>query len=260
MAIITLTSDWGLKDHYLAAVKGAIYTLLPEACIVDISHQIPSFDLTQAAFIILNLYKNLPPGTIHILGINTEASIESPHTVVFHDGQYFIGSDNGIFALIFDETPKEIIELDIIQDSDYFTFSTRDVFVKVACHLAKGEPLANLGRPKKTILSRISFKPVIDGNLIKGKVIYIDSYDNVFTNITESLFKSMTKGKKFIIQFRSASYRISDISRSYKDVVEGEMLALFSSSGHLEIAINQGKASSLLGLKIDQPVLIEILS
>ena len=131
--------------------------------------------------------------------------------------------------------------------------------MKVACHLAQGRPLSELGRPRKTILSRISFKPVIDGNLIKGKVIYIDSYENVFTNITEPLFKSMTKGKKFIIQFRSASYRITKISRSYNDEVEGEMLALFSTSGHLEIAINRGKASSLLGLRIDQPVLVEII-
>jgi len=260
MAIITLTSDWGLKDHYLAAVKGAIYNQISDAIIVDISHQIPSFDLNQAAFIIRNFYKNFPPGTIHILGINTEASIDTPHTVVFNDGHYFIGSDNGIFSLIFDEIPETIIELDIIQDSDYFTFSTRDVFVKVACHLSKGKPLAELGRPKETVLSKMSFKPVIDGSLIKGKVIYVDSYENVFTNITESLFKSMTRGKKFVIQFRSASYRINKISRSYNDEVEGEMLALFSTSGHLEIAINRGKASSLLGLKIDQPVLIEILS
>jgi hypothetical protein len=260
MAIITLTSDWGLKDHYLAAVKGAIYNQKPDAIIVDISHQIPSFDLNQAAFIIRNFYKNFPPGTIHILGINTEASIDTPHTVVFHDGHYFIGSDNGIFSLIFDEIPDTIIELDIIQDSDYFTFSTRDVFVKVACHLAKGKPLSELGRHKETVLSKMSFNPVIDGNLIKGKVIYVDSYENIFTNITESLFKSMTRGKKFIIQFRSASYRINKICRSYNDEVEGEMLALFSTSGHLEIAINRGKASSLLGLKIDQPVLIEILS
>ena len=258
MAIITLTSDWGLKDHYLSAVKGAIYNLMPDALVVDVTHQIPSFDLNQAAFIIRNFYRNFPPGTIHILGINTEASIDTPHTVVLHEGHYFIGADNGIFSLIFDEVPGTVIELDIIQDSDYFTFSTRDVFVKVACHIAQGKSLEELGRPKQSILSRISFKPVIDGNLIKGKVIYIDNYENVFTNITESLFRSMTKGKKFVIQFRSASYRINKISRSYNDEAEGEMLALFSSSGHLEIAINQGKASSLLGLKIDQPVLVEI--
>jgi S-adenosylmethionine hydrolase len=259
MPIITLTSDWGLKDHYLGAVKGAIYNRLPDVRIVDISHAIPPFDLNQAAFIIRNFYKNFPPGTIHILGINTEASIETPHTLVIQDGHYFIGSDNGIFSLIFDEKPETVIELDVLQDSDYFTFSVRDVFVKVACHIAEGKPIEQLGSPKNSIVQKMSFKPAIDGNLIKGKVIYIDNYENVFTNITEAFFKSFVKGQKFAIMFRSASYRITAISKSYKDVVEGEMLALFSTSGHLEIAINQGKACSLLGLKMDQPILIEIL-
>ncbi len=258
MAIITLTSDWGTKDHYLGAVKGAILSLLPDANIVDITHSIPAFDLNQAAFIIRNFYRNFPKGSIHILSVNTDASIETPHTLVIHDGHYFIGADNGLFSLIFDEEPGQVIELDVMQDSDYFTFSTRDVFVKVACHIALGKPISELGRPKKSLLKKMSFVPVIDGNLIKGKVIYIDNYENVFVNIDENLFRSMTKGKKFAILFRSASYRITEISRSYKDVVEGEMLALFSTTGQLEIAINQGKASSLLGLKIDQPVMVEI--
>jgi S-adenosylmethionine hydrolase len=259
MAIITLTSDWGLKDHYLGAVKGAILRLLPGAQIVDICHDIPAFDLNQAAFIIRNFYKNYPEGSIHILGINSEASIENPHTLVVNGGHYFIGADNGIFSLIFDDPPDKIIDLDIIQDTDYFTFPSRDVFVKVACHIAEGKPLEELGHIKKNLVQRMSFKPIVDGNLIKGKVIYIDNYENVFTNITEPFFRSVVKGKKFAILFRSATYRITELSKSYKDVVDGEMLALFSSSGHLEIAINQGKASSLLGLKIDQPVLVEIL-
>src|ERR1039457_4038386 len=174
MPIITLTSDWGIKDHYLAAVKGAIYNKLPDVRIVDISHAIPPFDLNQAAFIIRNFYKNFPPGTIHILGINTEASIETPHTLVIQDGHYFIGSDNGIFSLIFDEKPDTVIELDVLQDSDYFTFADRDVFVKVACHIAEGKPVEQLGTPKNSILQKMSFKPAIDGNLIKGKVIFID--------------------------------------------------------------------------------------
>jgi S-adenosylmethionine hydrolase len=258
MPIITLTSDWGYKDHYVAAVKGSILKLLPEAQVIDVSHEIPAFDLNQAAFIIRNFYKNFPEGSIHILGVNTEASIETPHMVVVNDGHYFIGADNGIFSLIFDEMPEKIIELDVIQDSDYFTFPTRDVFVKVACHIASGKPVEELGHPKASLMKKMSFQPVVDGNLIKGKVIYIDRYENVFTNITENLLKQHIRGKKFAITFRSASYRINSISKSYKDVVEGEMLALISSSGHLEIAINQGKASSLLGLRIDQPVLIEI--
>ena len=104
----------------------------------------------------------------------------------------------------------------------------------------------------------MAFQPVIQGDLIKGKVIYVDNYENVFVNITEALFNSATKGKKFVVTFRSPSYRITEISKSYKDVNQGEMLAIFSTSGYLEIAIREGKASSLLGLKMDQLVIIEL--
>ena len=259
MAIITLTSDWGVKDHYAGAVKGAILRLLPEAQIVDISHHIPAFDLNQAAFIVRNFYRNYPEGTIHILAINTEAAIETPHTLVFHHGHYFIGADNGIFSLLFDDKPTRIIELDIIQDSDYFTFPSRDVFVKVACHIAAGKPIEALGHPKDKLLQKMAFQPVIQGDMIKGKVIYLDNYENAFINITESLFRSIVKNHKFSITFRSANYSIDEISKSYKDVGPGVMLALFSSSGYLEIAICEGKAGSLLGLKMDQLVSVEIL-
>ena len=258
MSVITLTSDWGLRDHYLGAVKGAILRQLPDAAIVDISHEIPPFDLNQAAFIIRNSYLNFPEGSIHVIGINTEASIESPHTLVFHKGHYFIGADNGIFSLIFDEKPEQIIELEILQDSDYFTFSTRDVFVKAACHIASGKPMTELGHPKEKVLIRMAFQPVISNELIRGKVIYVDNYGNAFTNITESLFKETIRNHKFHITFRSPAYRITSISQSYQDVHEGEMLAIFSASGYLEIAINRGDAGSLLGLKLDTSVLIEV--
>ncbi|MFZ4520146.1 MAG: SAM hydrolase/SAM-dependent halogenase family protein [Bacteroidales bacterium] len=258
MAIITLTSDWGVKDHYTGAVKGAILRLLPEAQIVDISHHIPAFDLNQAAFIIRNVYRNFPEGTIHIIAINTEAAVETPHTLVFHHGHYFICADNGIFSLLFDDKPDKVIELDIIQDTDYFTFSTRDVFVKVAHHIATGQTIEELGFPKENTLQKISFQPVIQDDLIKGKVIYIDNYENVFINITESLFKTAVKNRKFAITFRSINYRIEEISKSYKDVSQGDMLALFSTSGFLEIAIREGKAGSLLGLKMDQLVTVEL--
>jgi len=258
MAIITLTSDWGVKDHYAGAVKGAILRLLPEAQIVDISHHIPAFDLNQAAFIVRNFYRNYPEGTIHILAINAEAGIETPHTLVYHHGHYFIGADNGIFSLLFDDKPTKIIEIDIIQDSDYFTFPSRDVFVKVACHIAAGKPIETLGHPKDKLLQKMAFQPVIQGDMIKGKVIYIDNYENAFVNITESLFRSIVKNHKFSISFRSANYSINEISKSYKDVSAGVMLALFSSSGYLEIAIREGKAGSLLGLKMDQLVTVEL--
>ena len=260
MPIITLTSDWGLKDHYLASVKGAFLRSIPGAILVDITHQIPPFDLNQASFILKSAYKNFPEGSIHIVGINTEASIEMPHVLIKHKGHYFIGTDNGVFALMFDETPELIIELDIIQTSNRFSFPSKDVFVQAAMHVVEGNDLEHLGEKRDSLTNKMSFKPVIESNLIKGKVIYIDGYQNVITNITEDLFKKVVKRKKFKILLRAGNYQITNISKSYLDVSEGELLALFDSENYLEIAINKGKASSLLGLGIDDVIRIEVLS
>ncbi len=255
MAIITLTSDWGSKDHYAGAVKGVILSKMPDARIVDISHNIPSFEIEQAAFVVRNTYPNFPPGTIHILGINTEESDKHAHTAVEMDGQYFIGTDNGIFSLIFDRKPDKIIELTISQDSDFFTFSSRDRFVKAAIHLAQGRKIDELGEQKTSIVEKMLLKPVHDSNVVKGHVMYIDSYENIITNITESFFKEARKNRKFSIIFRS--YEISKISRSYTDVAPGEILALFDSNGFLEIAMNQGNAAGLLGLDVKDMIRIE---
>lgn len=248
MPIITLTSDWGLKDHYLAVVKGSIYSLIPNANIVDVSHLIPKFDIAQAAYILKNAYSYFPKGSIHIIGVNTIASIESPHIGILYDGHYFIGADNGIFSLMFDGLPEKIIELEISQDSDYFTFSTKDVFVKAACHIAMGGKIEDLGFTVESLNNKSSFRPIIDENSIKGMVVYVDVYENVITNISESLFKSVQKGREYQIEIRRNT--IKRLSKSYNDVPEGEILALFGSNGLLQIALNIDKAKSLLGLSI----------
>jgi len=255
MPIITLTSDWGLKDHYTAAVKGSIMKQLPKSNIVDISHEIPAFNIEQASFIIKNCYCNFPKGTIHIISVNTTASIDTPHVVVQNEGHYFIGADNGIFSLIFEKEPEKVIELEIIQDSDYFTFSSRDLFVKTACLIAKGSSIDELGQIKSSVNQKILFNPVVEENVIKGIVIYTDVYENAITNITEQLFVDNIKNRSFTIKFRG--YEIDTISKSYHDVPHGELLALFGSNGHLEIAINQGNASGLLGLNFKDTIRIE---
>lgn len=255
MPIITLTSDWGPKDPYTGAVKGAILSKMPEATLVDISHSIPSFEIEQAAFVIRNSWKNFPEGTVHILGINTEESEKNAHTVVESEGHYFIGADNGIFSLIFDKKPDKIVELTITQESDYFTFSTRDRFVKAAVHLAYGKSIEELGEFKETLVEKMLFRPVFDNDVVKGHVMYIDTYENVITNITQDFFKEARKNRKFNILFRS--YEIKKISSSYIDVPAGEILALFDSGGLLEIAMNQGNAASLLGLAVKDMIRIE---
>lgn len=256
--IITLTTDWGSKDHYLAAVKGSIATHIPDAMVVDISHEITPFDLNEASYILRNTWKNFPQGSIHIVGVNSEASIEHPHIIVKENGHFFIGSDNGIFSLIFDETPEEIYELDIIQASNKFTFSTKDVFVQAAQFIIEEKSLKELGNPLEELNNKMAFQPITEKGLIKGKVIYIDRYENVVTNISEKLFNEMTKGKKFSIFLRAGKYELNKIHTSYSDVVEGELVAIFGSDNLLEIAQNRGRAAGLLGIQVDDVIRIEI--
>ncbi len=257
MAIITLTTDWGSGNHYAGAVKGALLQRIPGVQIIDVTHDIPCFDIMQASFVLRNVYAEFPKGTIHLLGVNTEAGIDTPHILVHHEGHYFIGADNGIFSLIFDKTPVEAVELEIIQDSDYFTFSTKDVFVKAAAMIAAGKPLQEMGHPHQELNERIAFKPVVYPEKIVGKVIFIDGYENVVINIDKKLFRQVGKGRKFVIGFRLPGEAIRQLHESYSDVVPGERLVLFGTSGFLEIAINQGKAASLLGLQINDTVIIE---
>jgi S-adenosyl-L-methionine hydrolase (adenosine-forming) len=257
MPIITLTSDWGQRDYFLGAVKGKILNLLPSATIIDISHGISPFNLKQASFIIRNSYPHFPKGTVHILSILTEKSEKTPHLAVKYDGQYFIGADNGIFSLIFEHNPEEIISIST-NDKDGIEIPARDRFVESAVHLASGQPIEELGEPVSQWREQMHFLPVVSGDVIRGVVIYINQYENCVTNITRELFDKTNKGRKFVVEFRGET--LKKISASYQDVPIGEIVALFGSTGHLEIAINQGNASSLLGLDINDPVRVEFRS
>ncbi|MBC8267019.1 MAG: SAM-dependent chlorinase/fluorinase [Flavobacteriales bacterium] len=265
MAIITLTTDLGLKDHYVASIKGAIFSQIPEVTIVDITHNIEAFNISQAAFVIRNCYKNFPQGSIHILGVDAELSLENSHLAVFSNGHYFIGTDNGCFSLLFDELkPEKIVELNISQNTDSLTFPIKDVFVIAACHIARGGSLEIIGKEINEFKDvKTELKPVIEHeseinkDIIKGAVIYIDSYGNAATNINKKLFEQERKGRNFIILFGRENEKISKIVEKYKDAHEGEKLAIFGTNGMLEIAQNKGRATDLLGLKLHDYIRIE---
>jgi S-adenosylmethionine hydrolase len=257
MAIITLTTDLGLVDNYVASVKGAILKEAPEATIIDITHEVPSFDLQKSAFILRNCYLDFPEGTVHILGVNSEADINIPHVALFANGHYFIGADNGVFSLIFDNPPEKVVELTISQDTDRITFPTKDVFVKAACHIARGGTLEVIGTARYELSVRTMFRAVSENNIIKGIATYIDHYGNVITNISESQFKNFGNGRPFKILFRSAEYEIDVISSTYSSVVDGERVALFSSTGYIEIAINKANASKLFGINQGDIIRVE---
>ena len=257
MAIVTLTTDLGLKDHYVGVVKGNLLKLCPNLQIIDISHEIKPFNILEAAFTLKNSFQEFPEGTIHILGVNPDSGADSAHLAVAYKGHYFIGADNGIFSLILEDKAEKIIALNIQQNPDSISFPTKDIYAKAAAHLVKGGTLEMIGQTKEHINERTLFQAVSIENIIKGMVIYIDHYGNILTNIDEPFFKAFGRGRDFSIVFRHGDYNINQISKAYNDVPEGEKLALFSSSNLLEIAMNKGNASRLLGLQELDSIRIE---
>ncbi|MEA3504082.1 MAG: SAM-dependent chlorinase/fluorinase [Bacteroidota bacterium] len=259
--IVTLTSDWGTRDYYVGAVKGNLLRHIPGVNIVDISHDIDPYDIIQTAFVLRNSYKYYPKGTIHIIGVDTDASLENPHAMVYADGHYFIGADTGVFSLILDKKPEKIIYLDIIQKTPYLTFPSRDLFCLAAKIIADGDPLENLGDEAESINQLQDISPVIDKNIIRAKVIYIDRYQNLITNLSKEVFEKVGQEREYVIHFHKKEYDMDKISDSYNDsdINEADLMAIFGSAGLLEIALCRGKASELLGMTIDSSIIIKFV-
>lgn len=253
MPIVTLTSDFGLSDYYVAVIKGALLSQNQNLNIIDISHNVKSYDIVQGAFVLKNAFSSFPKGTIHIISVNNFYNKENCFLAVRFEGQYFIGPDNGIFSLIFGEKPKDIYELEYDKKS---TFPLKDIFSKAVGHITSELPFNEIGIKVDEIEERISFQPVINKSQIRGTVIHIDHYENVIVNITKDLFEQIRDNRKFAIFFKRFG-PIETIDKIYSDVAVGERLCLFNSAGYLEIAINMGKASSMFGLNIDDSVQID---
>ncbi|HAI18464.1 MAG: hypothetical protein CMP05_08840 [Xanthomarina sp.] len=277
MPIITLTTDFGEKDHFAGAVKGAIYTELPEIKIVDISHSVSPFNIPEAAYIIQNAYSSFPKGTIHIIGIDSEMNIENKHIAMKLDDHYFICANNGIMSMICAEiAPEKIVEINI-HDRIETSFPALDVFVKVACHIARGGTLEVIGKVIDSIKPIKNLMPYVNDeeNQIVGSVIYIDNYGNVISNIKKAFFEKIQKGRAFEISARN--YTFKKIYSKYSDVVnfdlplekrndEGKSLVVFNSSNYLEIAVyksnsqTSGSASTLMGLDLMDAISVNFIN
>lgn len=255
MQVITLTTDWGLKDFHVAALKGKILTAFAEACIVDITHIVERNDIAQGAFVFKNTYETFPAGTLHIVGVGSFHESESELLVIKRNGHYFIGMNDGFFSLVFDEKPVDMIAM--IPTENEFAAYDIDCIVNATAHIMKGNNIYELGsRPAKFIEKSI-FRPVIEEDVIRGTIIYIDEFGNAITNITRALFESQRKERKFEINARRQKYAVSKLNKRYNEEEQGSMIALFNTSGLLEIAINHGNASQLLGLKQNDTIRID---
>ncbi len=266
MATITLTTDFGRKDHFVAAVKGAILNEVSNTVIVDISHEISPFKITECAYVLKHAYPSFPKGTIHIIGVDSEWSPENEHLIAVIDGHYFIGANNGVLSLIASESgPEEIWKVDL-PDSEVTAFPVKEVFAKVACHLVRGGRLEVVGKPYGQLKDLRDFEPRVSnaGATITGNIIYVDRYGNVVTNIHKTLFEAYRNGRDFELLVRTATIR--NIYHSYNGGINydldrkqrngaGDLLALFNAAGYIELAIYKsdmdsvGSILTLLGLK-----------
>ncbi len=266
MILVTLTTDFGHKDYSISVIKAALLEQIPNVNIIDVSHEISPYNPSETAYILKNAYKAFPQGTIHIIGVESEYTPENIHLVMQLEGHFFIGADNGIFSLIKEDIkPEKVVAINIHKTVNS-SFPVLDVFVQVAAHIARKGTLEVVGSPVNKIKELTNIKPVIsqDGNQIMGSVIYIDNYGNVITNITQKLFKEIGKSRAFTINARTVKFK--QIHKSYSQAIDfnlpkeqreedGKKLALFNTSGHLELAVYKsnpntvGSASSLFGLE-----------
>ncbi len=252
----------GHRDFYVAAVKASLLSQAPQATIVDISHEVRSFDINAASFLLRNVWPHFPLGTVHVIGVNPDLSSRTPHVVIHYMGHYFVGADNGIFALLFDQEPEDIFEITLPQGHDW-TFPMKGVFATAAAHLSRGGSIEFLGNRVHSYNQAMLPAPMLEGDTLKGHVEYVDHYGNVYCNVSKILFEQVRKKRKYSILFKRIGFAISKISNYYSDVVEGERLAMWSAGGYLMIAINGGTtthgggAAELFGLQVDDIIRIE---
>ncbi len=279
MSIITLTTDYGLRDHFVGALKGKILSNCASATVIDISHHVDPFNISEASYIINAAYDSFPSGTVHIIGVDSEKNREHQHIVILWKNHYFICADNGLLSLLTQRILPEKIFAINIHDRLLNNATDLDVFVTVACHIANGGALNVIGKEITEIKSSLELQAVIatDSSFITGHVIYVDSFGNLVTNITKTLFLEVAQGRPYEIDVSESrgtkSKVIKNIWAKYSDIATddkyeikayiGQKLAIFNEAGFLEIAIfksnvkSSGTASSLLGLKYRDPITIK---
>jgi S-adenosyl-L-methionine hydrolase (adenosine-forming) len=249
MHIITLTSDIGNQDFITGAVKGQLLQLMNEPVhLTDISHELSPFNIPQAAYVCRNAIRHFPDGSFHIILVNLFEQNRDYLLAVRHENQTIFCADNGLITMMLDKKPAEAVAIPFEKNLGRNVINYTTVIGKAINWLLSGGAFNGLGNPVETLVEKTNLKPLVGPNWIEGQVIFIDHFENVVINITKEVFEQYRNGRGFKIVFKRDEV-IDKLSDNYGEVSEGEKLALFNSAGFLEIAINQGNAAGLFGLK-----------
>lgn len=260
MPVITLTSDYGLTDHYLPALKGALLTEDEEVKLVDITHNVEPGNFFEASFILRNCYQSFPKGTVHLIAFS-ELVANQRLLAAEMDDHFFLLADNGLLPMINPEKRiKKVVAIDLRQERSLFP--ARDVLARSATHLARGGSVDILGRRIEDFEQKMILRPRIanDKSAIIGSIVYIDNFGNLISNISQKTFKEVRADRDFEIML-PRSNRIK-LSENYNSVPAGTLLAFFNSQGLLEVAIAQARgkhfngANTLLGLEVQNTITV----
>ena len=243
MTIVTLLTDFGATDSYVAEMKGVLLSSAPSSVIIDVSHGVSPGDIRSAAYILGRTWHRFPPGTIHVVVI--DPGVGSPRAALAlraHD-HYFTGPDNGVFTPVLKDTEVEAVTLPTPEWASP-TFHGRDVFAPAAAALANGESLASLGPAFAAVPQRLAYTlPHYEGKTVVGEVVYIDRFGSLITNLTTELVPSYAT-------VEVEDLDLGPLKRTFDDVSNGALLAYVGSDGAVEIAVRNGSAARRLGVGV----------
>lgn len=251
--IITLTTDFGLNDHFVGTIKGVILGIVPEAEIIDICHSVQAFDVLDGALAITQAYSYFPPATVHLVVVDPGVGTARRPIIASSERHYFVAPDNGVLSLIY--AREERMQVRHVTSEHYFmqpvsnTFHARDIFAPVVAYLAKGIDSEKFGEPIDDYVRFNAPKPkMVDGQTMRGVVLKVDRFGNLITNITAldvpHLFQPDPPPFKIIIGKRE----ITELKAAYALGAPGEVFGLLGSMGYLEIAANRGAAAQIIGV------------
>jgi hypothetical protein len=250
MAIVTLLTDAGESDHYVAAIKARILSIDAGIPIVDISHHIRVYDIGHAAFVLRSVFRDFPKGTVHLVAVDAAGNRGEAFIALKLEDHFFVGTDNGLFSLISGQAPETI--RDINAGHLQSTFPEKDIFAPAAARLASGADPSALGPPLVEYRRLIDRQVKATKKQITGHIIRVDHFGNLITNIPRNAFDVLSKDKTYTVQFGGEKFR--RVHATYNQAEQGECFLVFNSLGFLEIGIYKGNAAELLGLGYDSVV------
>ncbi|MBC8160391.1 MAG: SAM-dependent chlorinase/fluorinase [Roseiflexaceae bacterium] len=257
--IITLTTDFGQTDSYVGIMKGVILGVYRAACVVDITHAVMAQNTHQAAYMVQTFHRFFPSGTVHVVVVDPDVGSKRRAIVLQTPEATFVAPDNGVLTYVWRDALQrwgaaqlaahELTERRFWLPEVSSTFHGRDIFSPVAAHLAAGTPITALGPPIVAPVEAALEQPTIGwrGALV-GRIIHVDHFGNCITNVLPEHLEQSRMGERFTVEILEE--RLTHLSRTYADGEVGALIALFGSSGRLELAVRNGSAARMLGVGV----------